>query len=141
MSRIILEPESRKSALDCIQSRPGNSYDGSGTNQISYCFFFGPFQSRGEKEFAAWVTICPLYLLYPGFAHWRGHSNFAMKRQNITRSSSLPVLSLLLDRHRPCRQGLLPSVEEVIASDLAATARLKLGSPQPVTSRGAWGLG
>ena len=33
-------------------------------------------------------------LTYPGLALWRGHSSFALQRQQNTGSSSLPVISL-----------------------------------------------
>ena len=46
-------------------------------------------------------------------------------------SGQLPVLSLS-DWRRNERQGSPPSVGEVFAPHWTATARLKLGSPQPI---------
>ena len=56
--------------------------------------------SDAEGGCAAYVTVYPPYPLYPDFAHWRGHSKFAMQHRHNTGSSSLPVLSLLFDWRR-----------------------------------------
>ena len=81
-SRMNPEPEFRQAAWGFIRSRPGNYCDVAGTNRIGYCFPIGSFQWRGEGGFAAWVTVHPPYLLYLGFAYWRGHSSFAIQRRH-----------------------------------------------------------
>lgn len=114
----------RKASRGCIQQRPGNFCDGVGTKCIGFCLFIGPFQRRREGGLSAWVIST-----YPGFAHWRGHTSFAMQRRHNMRKQQSTGYKSQVDWHRASRQGLLPSVGEVIAYYRAATACLKLSNP------------
>ena len=63
--------------------------------------------------------------------YWRGHSYFAFG-VDTTRGVTVTGYKPLLDWRRAWRQGLFPSVGGIFGSHWTATARLKLGSPQPI---------
>ena len=90
----------------------------------------------GGRGHAAWATACSPHntaqayihsITYTYFHTWRGHSSFAI-RVDTTDTSYKPSL----DWRRARRQGLLPTVGEILGSHWTAIARLKLGSPQPI---------
>ena len=91
---------------------------------------------------AAWATACHPTLHCPGlhpfnsltctyFHTWRGHSSFTI-RVNTRRGATDTDYKPSLDWRRVRRQGLLPTVGEILVSHWTAIAHLKLGSPQPV---------
>ena len=70
-------------------------------------------------------------ITYTCFHTWRGHSSFAICMDTpwgATDTGYKPSLNWRTAR----RQGLLPTVGEILRSHWTAIARLKLGSPQPV---------
>ena len=94
----------------------------------------------GEGEDAAWATACTpqnnaqAYIhsvTYTHFHTWRGHSSFAILL-DTTRGATDTGYMPSLDWRRAWRQGLLPTVGEILGSHWTAIARLKLGSPQPI---------
>ena len=121
-----------KPVRGCIQSRRGNSCDVVETKCIGSCLSIGPIQRRGEGGVAAWVTVYPPYLPTQATRTVEATPSLLTQLWHNTGSSGLPAISLLLDWQRARRQGLLPTVREVIAPHRAATAHLKLGKPQPV---------
>ena len=100
-------------------------------------------QCRGEGGQGAWATPCPPYPPAQAWTqplpslkcvhqpYWRGHSNFA-SGVDTTRGVTVTGDKPLLDWRRAWRQGLLPPVGGILGSHWTATARLKLGSPQPI---------
>ena len=90
----------------------------------------------GRGADAAWATTCSPHntaqayihsITYTYFHTWRGHSSFAI-RVDTTDTGYKPSL----DWWRARRQGLLPTVREILGSHWTAIARLKLGIPQSV---------
>ena len=86
---------------------------------------------------AAWATACPPHNTAQAYIHsttytyfhtWRGHSSFAI-RVDTTRGATDTGYKPSLDWRRERRQGLLPTVEEILGSHWTATTHLKLGSP------------
>ena len=88
----------------------------------------------GKGGHAAWAKASPPHntaqayihsITYTYFHTWRGYSSFAI-RVDTTRGATS------LDWCRAFRQGLLPTVGEILGSHWTVIARLKLGSPHPV---------
>ena len=92
---------------------------------------------RGCGGHSAWATACPPHntaqayinlITYAYFHIRRGHSSFAI-RVYATRGATDTGYKPSLDWRRSRRQGLLPTVGEILGSHWTAIARLKLGSP------------
>ena len=86
------------------------------------------------------ATACPPHntaqayihsITYTHFYTWRGHSSFTI-RVDTTRGATDTSYKPSLNWCRALRQGLLPTVGEILRSNWTANARLKLGSPQSV---------
>ena len=99
-------------------------------------------REEGEEGGGGWATACPPNkhcsgshlnhsLTYTYFHTWRGHSSFDI-RVDTTRGATDTGYKPSLDWRRARRQGLLPTVGEVLGSHWTAIARLKLDSAQPV---------
>ena len=95
-------------------------------------------RGEGEGGHAAWITACPPHntaqayihpITYTYFHTWRGHSSLTI-RVDTTRGATDIGYKPLLHWCRARRQGLLPTVGEILGSHWTAIARLKPGSHQ-----------
>lgn len=132
-----------KAVRHCHQPRSGSSCDDAGAKLYRPCCSFGYISvvERGDVlhgQHAVPHIIPPRLTSYYmqitltlTSTAWRGHSSFATG-VDTTRGAADTGYKPSLNWRRAWRQGLLPTVGEIFGSQWTATARLKLGSPQPV---------
>ena len=133
-----------KAVCRCTQPHSGNFCDAVVANYNDPDIHLDPsptWRESGEGgEHSAWATACPPHNIAQAYIHsitytyfhtCRGHSSFAI-RVDTTRGATDTGYKPSLDWRRARRQELLPTLGEVLGSHWTTTARLKLGSPQPV---------
>ncbi|KAK3895457.1 hypothetical protein Pcinc_000799 [Petrolisthes cinctipes] len=113
---------------------------------VAALLFLWVRQQGGEGGHVAWATACPPYHNAQAYIHPHHHLHTHTYNQertlqlrhsfgvDRTQEATDTCYKPSLNWHRVRRKGLLLTVGEIFESHWTATTRLKLGSPQPVSS-------